>query len=146
PDSVFSREHWIGYRMNDDWSVRAGRLVPPFGLRIPDHTEYTREDLDLAQWGQSYGVEIDRYSEQWGWSFGGFGGDFILDPTEIQKRGAATSLTYNWTSRATLGTSLLGWISEEVGRFAGSVFTRVKAWKATYVMAEVSPYHTWGRD
>jgi hypothetical protein len=145
PDSVFSREHWVQYRINDESSIRLGRMVLPFGLRIPDHTQYTREDLHLSQWNQSYGAEWDLYNQNWSISAGAFGGDLILEPTELQQRGGVVSVARNFSDRASLGVSALLSISEMTGRTAGSLFARYRIWKKVYTMGELTPFREWGR-
>src|SRR5688500_18791018 len=59
PDTLFSREHWLQLRLSESTTVRAGRIVLPFGLRVPDHTQYTREAFRFDKWDQSYAVELD---------------------------------------------------------------------------------------
>ncbi len=43
---LVSREHYIGYRADGSKNTyRAGRFYAPYGLRLPDHTSYTRRYL-----------------------------------------------------------------------------------------------------
>ena len=65
PDTAISREHWLQLRLDESSGLRAGRLVLPYGLRIPDHTQYTRTDLGFDKWHGAYGLEYDVYSESW---------------------------------------------------------------------------------
>jgi len=146
PNTVFSREHWLQYKFSDRWSVRGGRVVLPFGLRIPDHTQYTREDLGFDHWDQSYGVEADYGTVKWTINAAGFFGDFWLDPTEIQQRGGVASVTYQIPSRAAVGTSVLASASESTWRAAASLFLRLRMWKSVYGMGEVSPHYEKGKN
>src|SRR5207248_8272722 len=58
-DAAFiSYEHWISYQTDNGLSVRAGRFMPAYGVRLADHTAYTRSDLDLDRNDQVYGLEI----------------------------------------------------------------------------------------
>jgi hypothetical protein len=59
PDSAFiSYEHWISYQTDSGLRIRAGRFLPAYGVRFPDHTTYTRRYLDLDRNDQVYGVEV----------------------------------------------------------------------------------------
>jgi hypothetical protein len=59
PDSTFiSYEHWISYQTDSGFQIRAGRFLPAYGVRFPDHTTYTRTYLDLDRNDQVYGAEI----------------------------------------------------------------------------------------
>jgi len=41
---LVSRNHWLGYRPNDDWLLRLGRINLPFGIRAPEHTLWVRSE------------------------------------------------------------------------------------------------------
>ena len=59
PDSTFiSYEHWLSYQTDSGLRIRAGRFLPAYGVRFPDHTTYTRTYLDLDRNDQVYGAEI----------------------------------------------------------------------------------------
>lgn len=137
PDSIFSREHWVGYKLNESSMIRSGRLVLPFGIRSPDHTLYTREDFGFDKWDQSYGMEWDFSSERWMVSAAGFAGDLILDPTDRQQRGGVASIAYNFPGKATIGVSFLSSVSKFMRTNEGSLFSRSKFLQHFYVMEEV---------
>ena len=102
PDTVFSREHWIGRKFGDTSMLRAGRMVLPFGIRSPDHTLYTRRDFGFDKWNQSYGLEWDYYTDKWVISTAAFAGDLILDPAQLQQRGGVSSLSYQFPGKTSL--------------------------------------------
>jgi hypothetical protein len=137
PDTIFSREHWLGRKLGETSMVRMGRMVLPFGIRTPDHTLYTRRDFGFDKWGQSYGVEWDYYSEKWMISTAAFAGDLILQPSELQQRGGVASVSYNFPGKTSFGTSLMGSASEVTRVFAGSFFNRSKFLKHFYVMKKL---------
>lgn len=55
---VDSYEHWVSYEAGRGLSLRAGRFLPAFGLRLADHTALTRAPLGLDKYDQVYGVEV----------------------------------------------------------------------------------------
>jgi len=143
--TVFSREHWVAYKQSDATLFRAGRMVLPFGVRLPDHTLYTREDFGFDKWGQSYGAELDYNSEAWSLALGGFAGDLWLEPTQLQQRGVAGSLAYNIPSRASIGMSLLASAGEETGQVGTAMFLRLRGYQRSYVLGELSGRYRLGR-
>lgn len=56
---LVSRNHWLGYRIRDEWLVRAGRMNLPFGLRTPEHTLWARaETATDRESDQLHGVSV----------------------------------------------------------------------------------------
>lgn len=134
--TAFSRHHWLQYRVSDELSVRAGRMTLPFGIRQADHTAFTRGDLGLDKYDQSYGVQVDYNAERWAISAMGFAGNFLLGDPKVQERGLAATAAYLWVGRAAVGISLLGAVSELDQRLAAGVFARAKLIDHSYVLAE----------
>lgn len=143
---AFSREHWLKFQASPGLDIRAGRLVLPFGVRQPDHTQYVREDFGLDKYDQSYGVEID--VRQAGWSlFGGvFVGDLTYEPSERQERAIVLTPTLELGSGAAVGISALGATSTADKRFAGSLFGRLPLGQRAYALAEVALQHRSAND
>ncbi len=141
--TAFSREHWLQVGLSDTMSMRVGRLVLPFGLRIPDHTQYTREDLGFGKWAQSYAVELDTFGEDWMWSSAVFAGDFSHAPLRSQERGGVVSVARNVPGRGSIGVSALLGGDKLVDEAAASLFARFRLWQRTYVMSEAAGYRHW---
>jgi hypothetical protein len=141
---VFSREHWLLVRLSESSGLRAGRMVLPFGLRIPDHTQYTREAFGFDKWDQSYALSFDSAQEDWMLSSALFAGDLWLDPAALQERGGVVSAAYNIPAKASLGVSLLGSSTEHQRRLASSLYLRWQALTSVYLLAEVAAQHFWG--
>jgi hypothetical protein len=138
---VFSREHWLGYRASDQFQVRVGRLVLPFGLRQPDHTQYVREDFGLDKYDQSYSTEVDFSGKQWSVYGNIFVGDLANEPAPRQDLGLVLTAQHEFTSGAALGVSALGSVSEARTRGAGSLFGRAPLGGAAYALADVAVQH-----
>ena len=56
-DYLVIRELFAQLRLPYNSSVRAGRLIPRYGWRTPDHTAFVREDLGMNQNFHALGVE-----------------------------------------------------------------------------------------
>jgi len=144
--SVFSREHWLMYRISDSAAARVGRLVLPFGLRVPDHTTYTREDLGFDKFDQSYAAEVDWYPSDWLVAVAGYAGDLLGDPKQLQERGGVISVTRNQPARLAAGASVLRGRGDLVDRTAAALFARLRMVGASYLLAELDGYQRRARD
>ena len=141
-----SREHWLSFELKDSLKLRAGRMVLPFGLRMPDHTLYTREDFGFNKWNQSYAAAIDFVGEKLEVHGAAFAGDLWLEPPAMQARGAAVSVSHALLDdRLSLGASGLFGVSQSTTRPAASVFLRAKLPGATYVLGEAAGQRRQGR-
>lgn len=63
-NETFSRRHYFLYRVDDGWSVRAGKFMFAFGLNGPDHITATRRGLTWDQGRESYNLEVTRLEEK----------------------------------------------------------------------------------
>jgi hypothetical protein len=130
-----SREHWLQLRMSDAQSLRLGRMVLPFGLRLADHAQPTRQSLGFDKYDQHYAIAWDLVMERSLLSVAAFGGKQLETWDE---QGAVASYTFLFPSRLALGVSLLGADRIASSRLAASVFARWRVWQTTYVLAEVA--------
>jgi len=55
---IYSYEYWGGKQLTSEWSVRAGRFFPAYGIRFADHTSYNRLTLGLDKYDQVFGAEV----------------------------------------------------------------------------------------
>lgn len=143
---LFSREHWLGYRAGAGLDIRVGRMVLPFGIRQPDHTQYVREDFGFDKYDQSYGLEVDVQRDGWSLFANVFAGDLTQTTSERQERGAVVTPVLELGGGAALGLSALASVSSAYNRGAGSLFGRASLGDSTYVMAEVALQHLDAKD
>ena len=134
---VASREHWLQFKATDQFSVRVGRMMLPFGLRIPDHTAFTRSDFGFGYYGQTYAAEADYVSEYFVASAAGSVGNPFDQPSHLREHGGAASVAFNVPSWASVGVSGLYETSDQVKRSAISVFGRTRIVQRVYVMGEI---------
>lgn len=65
-DRLGSREHYVMYETESkEWYARAGRFLPAFGLRMPDHTAYVRRYTGLHTLEESYGASAGYIGDAW---------------------------------------------------------------------------------
>jgi hypothetical protein len=61
---IASYEHWVSYRPEHGIGFRVGRFLPAYGVRLADHTAFTRADLGFDAYDQVYAVELSRAGER----------------------------------------------------------------------------------
>jgi hypothetical protein len=54
------------------WYARAGRFLTPFGLRSQDHTWYTRRDVGLYAWDETFTLNGGRVQDKREWHVSAF--------------------------------------------------------------------------
>jgi hypothetical protein len=135
PIVPFSREHWVGYSFGDS-TVRAGRLVLPFGIRTPDHTQYVREDFGFDKWDQDYALEVDWQPANVSVSLAAFLGDLLDDPARLRAAGGVLRVAYTFDTLLEVGISALASRAPARDRVAGSAFARVRPYDETYLIGE----------
>lgn len=139
---IYSREHWIGGRIGETLMLRAGRMAKPFGLRIADHTQYTRLDLDLDMFSQAYGVEVDWTPGNWVLSLAGMVGELVPSWGELEP-GVYLSGAYSFSGRASVGASLSMGGTDGFDFTRVSVHGRVRVWQRIYALAEFASSILW---
>jgi hypothetical protein len=58
-----SYEHWVGYQSEGGLGFRVGRFFPAYGVRLADHTAFTRVGLGFDKYDQVYALELSRSTE-----------------------------------------------------------------------------------
>jgi hypothetical protein len=107
--NLLSRTHWVGYDIEDGrYTIRAGHLNLPFGIRIPEHTmwvrQYTRTDRESAQ---QDGVALAFNGDSLRGELMGIVGNYQVNPDKYRERGYSGYLEYMVTPQTALGVSSL---------------------------------------
>jgi hypothetical protein len=61
---IDSYEYWVARSMEHGLGVRVGRFLPAYGVRLADHTAYTRAGLGFDKYDQAYALELSRTGER----------------------------------------------------------------------------------
>lgn len=131
-----TREHYVGYRINEKFGVYAGLMDKVFGIRIPDHTAYSRQVTNLNQNDQTHGV-VGHYSyKKFEAGLHIFAGNLIQDQ-ELRQQGVSGQVEYSLNETTRLGTSALVSSSDlqDINMFAAHLRTAVG--KGNSIMLEV---------
>lgn len=142
--NLVSRTHWIGVDF-DAFTLRAGRLEMPFGLRIPEHTmwvrDVTRTDRESSQ---QHGVALAYARGRLRGEVMAILGNYQLHPDQLRERGYSAYVELRAVDGVDLGLSSLVThagadfqsLETSVTREAHGVFLRIVPWSPLIVLAE----------
>ena len=106
-DLTFSREHYFGYRFsNNSQGIYVGKMDIVYGIRIPNHTAFSRSSTGNDQYAASHGVVYHLGSEKFDLGLQYFLGDFEK-VEEARSSGFAGKYEHSVTSNSRLGVSYL---------------------------------------
>jgi hypothetical protein len=113
--NLLSRTHWIGYDFGDSgFTLRAGHLNLPFGVRIPEHTMWVRDATRTdRESSQQDGVALAFNGEALRGELMGIAGNYQVNPDKFRERGYSGYLEYMVSERTALGVSSLTTHAEE---------------------------------
>lgn len=60
-----SPKYYLSGQISDEFSIRAGKFIPVFGLQIPQHNFYVKQNLLVGQGTERDAVEALYNGEQW---------------------------------------------------------------------------------
>ena len=60
---ITSYEYWASHESDDGYGFRLGRFLPAYGIRLADHTAYTRSNLGFDVSNEVYGLEFSHSSD-----------------------------------------------------------------------------------
>jgi hypothetical protein len=137
-ENVVSREHWVGYEVDEDgsWLVRAGRMAIPFGIRNIEHNLWaralTRSDFnDSQQYGAALAFNVDRFRGE----VMGIVGNFQVHPDDYRERGYSLYVEYAPANTIAVGAS------SQFTRATRDIIYNVTDYRQAHgVFARVSPY------
>jgi hypothetical protein len=112
--NLISRTHWLALDLaGAKYTLRAGRMNLPFGVRIPEHTMWVREATQTdRESDQQHGVAI-AYNGDWlRAEIMGIAGNYQLNPDAYRERGASGYAEALLTDEFALGLSGLFTVAE----------------------------------
>jgi hypothetical protein len=107
--NLISRTHWLGYDFEaEPLTLRAGRLNLPYGIRIPEHVMWVRQETRTdRESDQQHGVALAYNGEKIRGEIMGIAGNYQINPDEYRERGYSLYLEYMPSATAGIGVSSL---------------------------------------
>ena len=141
-DNLVSREHWIGYELDEDasWLIRAGRIALPFGIRNIEHTLWVRNSTrtDLLD-NQQHGVALSISKDWIRGEVMGILGNFQLGPDAYRERGYSAYLEVSPLHGLALGASSLFTRAERDINFHVTDYRQAHGLFARYAPSDDAP-------
>lgn len=108
-----SREHYFRWQRTDDHWIYVGMMDKVYGIRLVDHTAFSRQNTGLSQSDQSEGVISQLIKTNWEWSAGIFIGNFNKN-IQYRQKGFSTVFEYEVVPNLRLGASYLNSSSDHM--------------------------------
>jgi len=144
--NLISRTHYLGYDFDGQYTLRAGRLNLPFGVRIPEHTMWVRQATrtDRESGGQ-HGVALAFNAETLRAEGMLILGNYQIGPDMYRERGYSAYLEMMLGPRAAVGASTLYTyakrdrltLESNIARGAHGLFTRLALADPLALLGEV---------
>lgn len=118
--NLISRWHWLGYQLSDTMLLRGGRMNLPFGVRVPEHTLWTRDHTKTdRESDQEHGVALASWAGRWRYELIFILGNFQVSPDRYRRRGYSGYAEYLLTPKLAVGASSL-LTQSEADRYSGT--------------------------
>ena len=121
---VWSREHYLMWQQNpgetDGLYIRAGRFMPVHGLRLAEHTVYTRRYGGTALFADTYGLAVEYVTQKLEAHATGFIKDPLIDSVEHYSGGAAY-VEYRLSESLAIGAEGMAEIGKDDKRYRGGL-------------------------
>ncbi len=86
--NLLSRTHYVGFALNDQYTLRAGRLNLPFGIRTPEHTLWARQATRTDRESQQqHGVALAYVAPKLRAELMAIAGNYQLGGDDYRERG-----------------------------------------------------------
>lgn len=99
-----SREHYFRWMYSDKTWIYAGMMDKVYGLRVSNHTAYSRSRTGLAQNDQTHGVAIHYIDPAYEWTTHLFAGNMFQD-ADVRQMGLSSMYEYEVAEAWRLGIS-----------------------------------------
>lgn len=131
-----SREHYIGYKINQKWGIYAGLMDKVFGIRLIDHIAFSRAITNLTMNDQVHGFLLHGNMESFEFGVQAFVGNLAQTDT-LRQTGMTSQFEYTVNQRTRVGASAQYSQSEFEKRYLAAFHGRVGFGKGSSVQAEL---------
>lgn len=134
--NIISREHYVRYSIGRTFKIYGGMMDKVYGLRIPDHNAFSRQQTGIAQNDQAHGAAVHYTTDKLEVGVHGFGGN-LFQNADLRQVGASTMFEWELAEKFRLGGSFLTSANKFVGLNMAALHTRIGVGKGSSIMAEL---------
>ena len=131
-----SREYYIGYRIEKEIGIYAGLMDKVYGIRVPDHTAYSRKVTGNDQNDQTHGVLAHYSVDPIEIGVHAFVGNLVQD-ADLRQRGVSAQIEYSTSTYTRVGASVLSSRSDYQDINAQALHVRAGTGKGNSTMLEI---------
>jgi hypothetical protein len=131
-----SREHYVGYRFAKEFGVYAGLMDKVFGIRIPDHTAFSRSITGLGQNDQTHGILAHFSNKLVEVGVQPFIGNLVQDE-DLRQKGVTTQIEFAAADKTRIGLSGLTSTSEYLDTLLYAGHARIGIGQGNSILTEI---------
>ena len=132
---IRSREYYIGYRFNKKLGAYAGLMDKAYGIRLVDHTAFSRGAIGLGQNDQTHGVMVHYSTKKMEAAVHGYAGNMLND-AEVRQMGGSGTMEFTLNPDVHLGFSALYSSSDFTQYTMGGLHGRFTLGKGNSLLVE----------
>jgi len=130
-----SREHYVSYAVTPRLRIYGGLLDPAYGIRIADHTAYSRTVNKVAQNDQVHGIMAHLGTNKSEFAVHGFFGNLFQD-SKITPKGLSATFETDVAEKVRIGSSALFSVSSVRKRILTALHSRAGIGKGSSLLLE----------
>jgi hypothetical protein len=136
--NLISREHYLRWQVSKKFYTYLGLMDKVYGIRIIDHTAYSRSVTGLAQNDQSDGIIAQYYGEN-GWELTGniFIGNTLQEEQALRQKGASMMFEYDLAEKNRVGMAVLQSKNNFVEKTRAEVHSKLGLIKGNSLLTEI---------
>jgi hypothetical protein len=134
--NLISREHYFRWQNTQNLFTYYGLMDKVYGLRIADHTAFSRAATGVAMNDQSHGVMAQYYGEGYELTGSVFLGNLLQEPADVQQKGGSVMYEKDIAEKNRVGTSLLYSKNDYVQRMRYEVHSKLGLLKGNSLLGE----------
>lgn len=119
-----SREHYVAWRPVPEWGIYAGLMDKVYGIRLVEHTAYSRTTPLLTMNDQAHGATLHYNIPAFEMGLNYFVGNLTQKEKGLRAKGFSGTFEYTVAEKNRLGLSLLSQSNEYLELLATGVHTR----------------------
>lgn len=135
-DTLISREHYLRIQATNDLWIYAGMLDKVYGIRIIDHTAYSRSRTGVAQNDQTHGIIAHYIQPQWEITGHLFAGNLYQDST-LRQKGISGMFEYEVRPAWRIGASVLGGTNKYINSQRIGIHSKMGLGHGTAILFEL---------
>lgn len=134
--TLITREHYIAFRTAKSGGIYIGKTDYAFGLRIPDHTAFVRQEAGLDKNDQTHGVLLHASGRSWEGALHGFAGD-LSQEASLRQKGASGIFELDVGEKSRVGASVLASRNQYQSRQLAALHARLGAGEGSGSLGEL---------